>query len=263
LYNNSELDWHLDDGAPLKVVQTTDYPWSGEIKLALYPAKASQFTIRLRWPSWASTADVLIDGNRVTGDFKRGEYIPLTRTWEPGDVITLNLPVRTVAMRANPLAAGLYGRVALERGPLVYALEQIDQGNNSLQDIFLRPTATGVVDFRKEMLGGIAVLKLPGFVAEKPLAEDPLYESWSAGLDRGRRPITVTLIPYFAAGNREPDMIEVWAPAASGPEIPSTGAMAPDTARRQGDDARFLMLPRPRVACTIEMDSLVRMLITA
>src|SRR6185437_12598166 len=125
-----------DDGAPLRVVQTTDYPWSGEIKLALYPAKASQFTIRLRWPSWASTASVLINGNPVTGDFKRGEYIPLTRTWAPGDIITINLPVQTVAIRANPLAAGLYGRVAWERGPLVYAYEQIDQGSNPLPDIF-------------------------------------------------------------------------------------------------------------------------------
>jgi hypothetical protein len=234
LYNDSELDWHLDDGAPLRVVQTTDYPWSGEIKLALYPAKASQFTIRLRWPSWASTADVLINGNRVAGDFKRGEYIPLTRTWERGDVIALNLPVQTVAMRANPLATDLYGRVALERGPLVYALEQIDQGNNSLPDIFLRPAVTGTAEFRKEMLGGITVLKLPGFVAEKPLAGDPLYEPWGTSHDHGRRPITVTLIPYFAAGNREPDAIEVWAPATSRSEMPLATATDSGAARRAG-----------------------------
>jgi DUF1680 family protein len=234
LYNNSELDWRLNDGVPLKVVQTTNYPWSGEIKLALYPAKSSQFTIWLRWPSWAPTADVLIDGNRVAGDFKRGQYIPLTRTWEPGDVITLNLPVQTVAVRANPLAAGLYGRVAWERGPLVYALEQIDQGNNSLPDIFLRPAATGTAEFRNEMLGGITVLKLPGFVAEKPLASDPLYEPWNANYGRGRRSITVTLVPYFAAGNREPDAIEVWAPAAGRLETPAAGAADPGSARRTG-----------------------------
>jgi hypothetical protein len=234
LYNNSELDWHLDDGTPLKVVQATDYPWSGEVKLTLYPAKASQFTIRLRWPSWASTADVLINGNRVTGDFKRGEYIPLTRTWEPGDVITLNLPVQTVAMRANPLATSLYGRVALERGPLVYALEQIDQGGHSLQDIFLRPAAAGAAEFHKEMLGGITVLKLPGLAAEKPLAGDPLYEPWAAGHDRGRRPITVTLIPYFAVGNREPAAAEVWAPATNGSEAPPAGATDQGNAHRPG-----------------------------
>ena len=236
LYNNSELDWHLDDGAPLKVVQTTDYPWSGEIKLAVYPAKASQFTIRLRWPSWASTADVLINGNSVSGDdFKRGEYIPLNRMWAPGDVITLNLPVQTVAIRANPLAAGLYGRVAWERGPLVYAYEQIDQGSNPLPDIFLKPTATGTADFRKEMLGGITVLKVPGFVAAKPLVGDPLYEPWVAREDRGRKPINVTLIPYFAVGNREPDAIDVWAPATSAPETLPIGAAEPASVRQLGE----------------------------
>lgn len=219
LYNDSEVSWHLDDGSPLKVVQTTDYPWTGEIKIALYPAKASQFTIRLRWPSWALTAEVLVNGNPVTGEFKRGEYIPLTRTWQPGDVVTLNLPLQTGVTKANPLAASIYGRVALQRGPLVYALEQIDQGNNSLQDIFLKPAATGIAEPRKEMLGGVTVLKWPGSVSDKPLAGDPLYEPWSAH-DRGRRPITVTLIPYYAAGNREPDAIELWAPATSGSEVP-------------------------------------------
>src|SRR6202034_747084 len=70
LYHNSELDWHLEDGTPLKLVQATNYPWSGDVKVTVYPQRSAEFTVYLRWPSWAASADVQVNGQPApSGDF--------------------------------------------------------------------------------------------------------------------------------------------------------------------------------------------------
>jgi hypothetical protein len=218
LYNASELNWHLEDGVGLKVVQTTDYPWSGEVKFTLFPARPSQFAFHLRWPAWADSADVFINGNRATGEFERGAYISLTRTWQSGDTVVLDLPFQTIPMRANPRIGSLYGKMAVERGPLVYAIERAEQAGASISDLFIRGSGPGIAEFHKELLGGVTVIKYPGFVAERSLAEQPLYESAAAGYTRNRRPIALTLIPYFGCANRETGSPAVWIPAIRAPE---------------------------------------------
>jgi hypothetical protein len=110
--------------------------------------------------------------------------------------------------------ADLYGRLAMQRGPLVYTLEQIDQNGVALGDIFVRPNAQSTVEPRKELLGGVTVLKVSGQAAEKSLVEEPLYEPLATAVNRAKRPITLTYIPYYAMANREPTPMEVWVPMA-------------------------------------------------
>jgi DUF1680 family protein len=213
LYHNSELDWHLESGVPLKLVQATNYPWSGDVKITLYPQRTSDFTVYLRWPAWAATADIQVNGQAVDGsDSKRGSYVAVARTWKPGDTVTLSLGLQPVPTVANPRAADLYGRLAMQRGPVVYALEQIDQPGAAIGDIFVRPSGPVTVDFRKDLLGGVAVLKLSGQAAEKSLGEEPLYQPLTSAVNRVKRPISLTFIPYYAIGNREPTPMEVWVP---------------------------------------------------
>jgi len=213
LFHNSELDWHLEDGSGFKLVQATNYPWSGDVKLTVYPQRAADFTVYLRWPSWAATADVQVNGQPLaSGDFKRGAYIAISRTWKTGDTITLTLPLQPTPTVANPRVADLYGRLAMQRGPLVYTLEQMDQGGSALGDIFIRPSGPVTADFRKDLLGGVTVLKVSGQAAEKSLGEEPLYQPLATAVNRVKRPITLTFIPYYAMGNREPTPMEVWVP---------------------------------------------------
>lgn len=224
LYHTSELDWHLEDGRRLKLTQTTNYPWSGDIKLTVDPEHASDFTVYLRWPAWAASADVEINGQPVTSpDFKRGSYIPVSRNWKRGDTITLSFPMQPVPTVANPRAADLYGRLAMQRGPLVYTLEQIDQGGAALADIFIRPTGPITTDMKKDLLGGVTVLKVAGQAAERSLGEEPLYQPLATATNRVKRPITLTFIPYYAMGNREPTPMEVWVPIS---RFDSTGGTA-------------------------------------
>lgn len=212
LYQSSVMDWHLEDGTPLKLTQTTSYPWSGEVKITVSPARRSDFTVYVRWPAWASGAEIQVNDQPLTPSDKRGSFVPISRVWNPGDTVSLNFQTPPVPMVANPRVAEEYGRVALGRGPLVYALEQIDQGGTSLPDIFYRPGSPITIERRPDLLGGITVLKVSGEAAEKPLGEEPLYRPFSAVVNRVKRPVNLTFIPYYAIGNREPTPMEVWVP---------------------------------------------------
>ena len=96
-YHNSDLDWHLEDGTGIKIAQATNYPWSGDVKLAVNPARSASFTVYLRWPGWAPSAEVLVNGQPVSlGASQTGSYIALSRTWNPGDSISLSLATATI-----------------------------------------------------------------------------------------------------------------------------------------------------------------------
>src|SRR5438067_2038215 len=84
LYDNSSLDWHLEDGTAIKVQQKTNYPWDGSIALTLTPDRASEFTVYVRIPAWADGASVAVNGKPESA-VKAGEYLPLRRTWKPAD----------------------------------------------------------------------------------------------------------------------------------------------------------------------------------
>jgi DUF1680 family protein len=216
LYHNSELDWHLEDGTGLKLAQTTNYPWSGDIHVTVNPAHAADFTVYLRWPSWAPTADVQVNGQPYsTANFQRGSYVAIGRTWNKGDSITLSLAMPPTPMISNPKVADTYGRIALQRGPLIYALEQIDQGGVALSDLFYKVNSFSTVEVRKDLLGGITVLKVSGAAAEKSIGDEPLYQPLAAAASHVKRPTMLTFIPYYAIGNREPTPMEVWVPIST------------------------------------------------
>lgn len=213
LYHNSELDWHLEDGTPLKLTQVTNYPWAGDIKLTVTPAHVADFTLYVRWPAWAATVDVSVNGQPFAiGTAHKGSFIPINRTWTPGDTVSLSVPLQTLMMAANPRLTDDYGRVAVQRGPLVYAMEQIDQNGISISDVFLKGSSSFTVDYRKDQLGGIAELKVTGLVAERSVGEEPLYQPYGVGGSRPKRMANLTLIPYYTIGNREVTPMEVWIP---------------------------------------------------
>jgi len=215
LYDNSEMNWHLEDGTGLKIAQFTNYPWSGDIKLVISPVQQADFTLYLRWPNWAASAEVTVNAQSIpTSGFRRGSYIAISRGWNPGDTITLSFPMQPVPMVANPRVTDDYGRTALQRGPLIYALEQVDQNGTPLGDIFFRPSAPITAEARKDLLGGVTVLKSGGLAAEKSLGDEPLYEPMPTSGGRIKRPINLTFIPYYTIGNREPTPMEVWVPVS-------------------------------------------------
>lgn len=226
LYHNSELDWHLDDGTPLKLSQATGYPWAGDVKFTLNPARPADFTLYVRWPAWAPSFDVQVNGQDFTSPgAHRGSFIPISRTWKPGDTVAINMPLQPVMMAANPRLTDDYGRVAVQRGPLVYALEQIDQNGITLSDVFLKVGMTFSVDYRKELLGGIAELKIPALAAERSVGDEPLYRAYGTGANRPKHMVNLTFIPYYTVGNRESSPMEVWVPLSPYEQTISAGGV--------------------------------------
>jgi uncharacterized protein len=211
LYGSSQLDWHLEDGVKLKLTQNTTYPWAGDVRMIVEPERSSDFTLYLRWPSWAASADILVNGQIVQPlNARRGSYLALSRTWNKGDSVVLTLGMQSVPMAANPHISDVYDKIAMQRGPLVYALEQIDQGGALLGDLFLRPAGFSTTEVRKDLLGGVILLKLSGFAVERSYVEEPLYQPLASLSGHPKHPVTLTFVPYYAVGNREPSPMQVW-----------------------------------------------------
>jgi DUF1680 family protein len=217
LFHNSTLDWHLENGTGIRIAQQTEYPWKGLVDLTVDPASAAEFSLFVRIPAWADGTTV---ADAVPAPFaprqdqpKAGEYFEIHRRWKPGDKIHIDFDMRPRLVRANPLVREDAGRVALERGPLVYCLEQPDQSGFSLFDAsLLDDGSTFVSTFQPDLLGGIVVLKHRGSVVDRPFSVEPLYRAFREKVERPGRVETLTFIPYYAWANREPSRMEVWVP---------------------------------------------------
>ena len=114
----------------------------------------------------------------------------------------------------------------MQRGPLVYALEQIDQAGIALGDMFIRPGGTIAAEPRRDLLGGVTVLKISGQAAERSISEEPLYQPLTAMMNRAKRSVTLTFIPYYAIGNRDPNPMEVWVPVTRDSLVSSSALAA-------------------------------------
>src|SRR5262249_58585269 len=125
----------LENGNGLKISQKTNYPWDGDVKLSVTPAQPADFTIFVRIPGWVKGAKVAVNGKGVDGA-QAGQYLAIKRQWKPGDTVSLNFPMPTEAVASNPRVTENRGRVAVQRGPIVYCLEQLDQPNTpTLADV--------------------------------------------------------------------------------------------------------------------------------
>jgi DUF1680 family protein len=223
-YQASKLDWHLEDGSGLEIVQQTKYPWEGDVRLEVNPAKPSTFTLYLRIPEWSSKTTVSVDGKPAAGKPKPGEYFPLRREWKAGSTVHLQLDMGPHLETANPLVHEDYGRVAVQRGPVLYCLEQVDQEDRgSIMDVALAPgkgpNGGFKWDFQADILGGIVMLQHAGFAASKPLAEEPLYGVLEGTSRNEWKEVNLSFVPYYAWANRLPGAMEVWVPYASGSSV--------------------------------------------
>jgi DUF1680 family protein len=138
--------------------------------------------------------------------------VALRRRWKAGDRVTLRLDVAPRLPAANPRVSEDAGKLAVEHGPLVYCLEELDQ-QGPLPDLaFANSEAAFDVEFGRELLGGVVVLQHAGSVSEKPSADEPLCEPFEVAKQRTNRPVRLKLIPYYSWANREPTPMVVWVP---------------------------------------------------
>jgi len=214
LYDNSKLDWHLEDGTALQVTQKTNYPWDGNVDLAVSPARPAEFTVFLRIPGWSDGAQVNVNGKAASGAIP-GQYFALRRRWSPGDSVSVKFAMNPQIIAANPRVVDDFGRAAVQRGPLVYCLEQLDQPDGvNLFDVRLDTRQSSpkfATEFQKDLLGGIVVIKHLGGVNEQASASSGLYEPLPAKAPAVRA-TELRFIPYYAWANRAATPMQVWTP---------------------------------------------------
>jgi uncharacterized protein len=211
-YDDSELNWHLENGVGLKVAQKTNYPWDGDVQITVTPEKASDFTFYVRVPGWADHAQIAVNGKAFPGATP-GVYLPIKRQWSAGDVIQLKVEVVPQVIEANPRVADDTGRVAIQRGPLIYCLEEIDQPSGTmLSDVAVNPGRHAAeefqTEFKSDLLGGMVVLHHTGSMYERGTSSKALYSRY--GRETATRKVPLTFIPYYAWANRQASSMQVW-----------------------------------------------------
>jgi DUF1680 family protein len=215
LFDNSELDWRLEGGPALKVTQKTGYPWSGDVELTMAPAEPADFTVYVRIPGWSRNTKVQLNGAAIPENVVAGRYLPLRRRWSSGDRIVLQFDMTPRITAANSRLESDSGRVAIERGPIVYCVEQIDQtesGPLHNYSLALNEKTEKQINaaFDSNLLDGVMVLRAPGlYAAEDAAAGQALYHPKSFA---ATKPVSLKLIPYYAFANRAPSEMQVWIP---------------------------------------------------
>ena len=195
------------NGIKVILQQTTRYPWYAEVKVSVEPERETEFAINVRLPAWCNEPRMKVNGKPLATFEKAGGYAHLQRKWQRGDVIDLSLPMPVERIKAHPKVEADMGRVALQRGPLVYCLEAVDNGGH-VRNLVIPPTAQLEAQYRPDVLGGVTVLKGPAFALHRVEWPDTLYLP-SASVP-GVTNLEFTAIPYFANANRQPSEMRVW-----------------------------------------------------
>ncbi len=213
LYDNSELVWRLHDGNGIRVVQSTRYPWDGDVQMEVTPEQPAEFAVHLRIPAWSARSTVLVSGERI-GGAEPGQYLAIRRAWKAGDRISLSLDMTPQRLRANPAVTEDTGRVAFQRGPVVFCMEGLDQSDRPSQSnmvgFSVKSNGNTTAHYDPNLLDGVVTLQHEGSHQEAP----PSTALYFAANTPQQQPdaATLKLIPYYAWANREPSEMQVWIP---------------------------------------------------
>lgn len=167
------------------LTQETDYPWDGSVKLTISTSQPLEKEIRLRIPNWCKTYDLSINGTRINVSEEKGYAV--IKDWKSQDVIALDMDMPVEIVAADPHVKENFGKRVIQRGPLVYCMEEIDNPEY-FDQIQLSPSTTFQTAFVSDILNGIKTIKTNG------------------------RAQSATFIPYYAWDNRKAGKMRVWIP---------------------------------------------------
>ncbi len=204
---------------PCTLIQETGYPWDGKVVLNVNPDKALNSAIHLRIPGWAVNKafesdlyaftnfsdekySIKINGEIINAPIENG-YAVIDRQWQKGDKIELNLPMPVRLVKANPAILAYQGKLAVQRGPIIYCAEAADH-SGSVLTMTIDSTTLLTGSYRPDLLDGIYVIS--GQVAQHSVADRATAGRATAGRPYGE----LTMIPYYAWANRAPGEMAVW-----------------------------------------------------
>ena len=181
LYIGNNAEFNIDDNK-VSIQQETNYPWEGDVKLTLNSSLNKE--IRLRIPAWCKSYTLTINGEKQTTPVIEKGYVVLNKEWQKGDIIALTFEMPVEVIAADSRVKENVGKRAIQRGPLVYCIEEVD--NNYFADIMLSEETTFITNYTSELLNGITTID---------------------GSTNGKN---VRLIPYYTWDNRDTGEMKVW-----------------------------------------------------
>lgn len=218
--------------------QTTAYPWEGKVTLTVTPETEQEFALRLRIPGWAQDSpvptdlyaftgkagaySVSVNGKKVHARLYDG-YATIHRRWKAGDVVEVDLPMDVRRVKANDKVEDDRGKLAIERGPIVFCLEGKDQPDGHVFNKFIPDGTPMTASYDADLLNGVVVLTGTAKEVEK---------------DGTVKDVAFKAIPYSTWNNRGADQMAVWIPASAGYARPTP---EPTIASK----ARTLMIQAP------------------
>ena len=217
------------NGKAVSIEQTTKYPWNGDVAIGIKKNAAGQFTLKVRIPGWVRNQvvpsdlyaysdgkrlkyTVKVNGEAVQSELKDG-YFSIDRRWQKNDKVEVHFDMEPRTVRANNKVEADRGRIAVERGPIVYCAEWPDN-NFDVFSVFMNRTPKFEVVEKPDLLYGLNQLKTN--------AQTLGYD------DQGNLTTTnvnLTMIPYYAWAHRGSGAMSVWLPqelSASRPTMPAT-----------------------------------------
>ncbi|MCI0744563.1 MAG: glycoside hydrolase family 127 protein [Verrucomicrobia subdivision 3 bacterium] len=203
LYVQSHADCRVA-GRHVRIRQESEYPWKGRIRITVEAQSGVEFCLRLRIPGWARSRDVAVNGKPTNGNLENG-YLALRRKWERGDTVDLILPMPIERVRAHPNVRADFGRVALQRGPVVYCVESIDVGV-PVSSLVLPRQSEFLAVYEKQLFGGTTTIRGEAAHATDGDWERELYRADAHAL----APVPFKAVPYPVWGNRSATEMAVW-----------------------------------------------------
>ncbi|HEY95222.1 MAG TPA: glycoside hydrolase family 127 protein [Dehalococcoidia bacterium] len=202
---NTQID--KKKGVSLKI--ETGYPWNGDVKITIQHCDMEPWTLSLRVPPWSSGIGITINGD-IQEVNNAGGYLSINRAWSKEDIVELSIIMQPHVIRANPKVDAVRGSVALEYGPFVYCLEEIDNPGINLLDVQIDPDVRIEPVWRDDLFNGITILNLTGKVFEGDISELPLYTMY--GKKNVLKNINLIAVPYYNWANRGSGQMRVWIP---------------------------------------------------
>jgi DUF1680 family protein len=208
-YASSTIRAAVPGAGPVELRVESGYPWSGTVAIEIASSTDAEWTLSLRIPGWAHTAT--LDGEPVNP----GGYAALTRRWQAGDRVELEIDTSPRLTAPNPRIDAVRGCLALERGPVVYCLEQLDlPAGVELADVAIDSATEPVDSGSVDQLGGVPAVALAGVVGELDGWRGTGYRDvHTLPAAPAAAPARLTAVPYFTWANRVAGGMRVWIPA--------------------------------------------------
>ena len=217
LFVSNEANFSVGNNK-INITQKADFPWNGSVEITINPEKKGRFDLKVRIPDWAmneaipgglykfaeqstDSVKLSLNGKHVNLNIKEG-YAVISQYWKMGDKVNIEFPMPVRSLVADERVKEDNGKIAVQRGPLVYTAEWPDNNEGKILNLIINREAGFTAEFKPELLGGVEVIKTTGHEAGSTIK----------GQVKMMPDVPVTLIPYAMWDNRGPGQMRVWLP---------------------------------------------------